>query len=41
MCVDILDIANRLTADGAFDQSLGTAIARHVVSARTEHGGDP
>ena len=38
VCIDVLDIANRLPADGALDQSLGTAVARHVVTTRTENG---
>ena len=41
VCIDVLDIANRLPADGALDQSLGAAVARHVVTTRTENGRNP
>ena len=36
VCVDILHIADRLTTYGTLGEPLGTVIARHVVTARTE-----
>ena len=41
MCVDILDVTNRLTANGTLDQSLCTAVAGHMVTTRAENCRNP
>ena len=41
MCVDILDVTNSLTANGALDQSLCTAVAGHVVTTQAENCQNP
>ena len=41
VCVDILDIANGLTADGALDQLLGAAVTGNMVPTWTEDGRNP